>query len=153
MGETCNRCGLRASTKILGCRTSDSLCRESVAAFNDEDASLGYLREWILRNARMLARIDLHPDLFQLQRKPKELIDVETTANKQRLSRLRGRQSCRPPYARDKTEFRIEKGMSALRKSNSWSRSGATERPYRSASLPERKWLWVLLIRRHTLRG
>lgn len=55
--------------------------------------SLAYVREWILRNAGMLASIDLHPDMFQpdvsiqggvliLERKPKELIDVETPANK-----------------------------------------------------------------------
>jgi type I restriction enzyme M protein len=54
---------------------------------------LGYVREWILRNTRILASIDLHPDTFQpdvsiqtsvlvLQRKPKDLIAVETAANK-----------------------------------------------------------------------
>jgi len=53
---------------------------------------LGYVREWILRNTQILASIDLHPDTFQpdvsiqtsvlvLQRKPKELIAVETAAN------------------------------------------------------------------------
>ena len=54
---------------------------------------LGYVREWILRNTRILASIDLHPDTFQpdvsiqtsilvLQRKPKDLIAVETAADK-----------------------------------------------------------------------
>lgn len=54
---------------------------------------LGYVREWLLRNTRILASIDLHPDTFQpdvsiqtsvlvLQRKAKELIAVETAANK-----------------------------------------------------------------------
>jgi type I restriction enzyme M protein len=52
---------------------------------------LGYVREWILRNARILASIDLHPDTFQpfvsiqtsvliLERKPDEQIMVETAA-------------------------------------------------------------------------
>jgi len=54
---------------------------------------LGYVREWILRNTRILASIDLHPDTFQpdvsiqtsllvLQRKPEDLIAVETAAGK-----------------------------------------------------------------------
>jgi len=54
---------------------------------------LGYVREWILRNTRILASIDLHPDTFQpdvsiqtsiliLQRKPDDLIAVETAAKK-----------------------------------------------------------------------
>lgn len=49
---------------------------------------LGYVREWILRNCRILASIDLHPDTFQpfvsiqtsvllLQRKTDELIQRE----------------------------------------------------------------------------
>jgi type I restriction enzyme M protein len=53
---------------------------------------LGYVREWILRNTRILASIDLHPDTFQpsvsiqtsllvLQRKSLEDITVETAAN------------------------------------------------------------------------
>jgi type I restriction enzyme M protein len=53
---------------------------------------LGYVREWILRNTRILASIDLHPDTFQpdvsiqtsilvLQRKAKDLIAVETAAD------------------------------------------------------------------------
>lgn len=52
---------------------------------------LGYVREWILRNTRILASIDLHPDTFQpfvsvqtsllvLQRKTDDLIAVETAA-------------------------------------------------------------------------
>jgi len=55
---------------------------------------LGYVREWILGNARVLASIDLHPDTFQpdvsiqtsvliLQRKTDELIAVETAAREQ----------------------------------------------------------------------
>ncbi len=55
---------------------------------------LGYVREWILRNTRILASIDLQPDMFQpgvsiqtgvlilQRRKQQELIDVATTANK-----------------------------------------------------------------------
>lgn len=54
---------------------------------------LGYVREWILRNTHILASIDLHPDTFQpdvsiqtsvliLQRKPDDLIAVETAAGK-----------------------------------------------------------------------
>ncbi|HKV48085.1 MAG TPA: N-6 DNA methylase [Candidatus Acidoferrales bacterium] len=54
---------------------------------------LGYVREWILRNTRILASIDLHPDTFQpdvsiqtsvlvLERKPRDLIAVESAANK-----------------------------------------------------------------------
>jgi len=54
---------------------------------------LGYVREWILRNTRILASIDLHPDTFQpdvsiqtsvliLQRKPDNLIAVETAAGR-----------------------------------------------------------------------
>ncbi|MCJ2112243.1 N-6 DNA methylase [Methylobacterium sp. E-025] len=52
---------------------------------------LGYVREWILRNTRILASIDLHPDTFQpfvsiqtslliLERKTKEQIDLEAAA-------------------------------------------------------------------------
>ena len=52
---------------------------------------LGYVREWILRNTRVLASIDLHPDTFQpfvsvqtsllvFQRKTDEQIDVEAAA-------------------------------------------------------------------------
>lgn len=54
---------------------------------------LGYVREWILRNTRVLASLDLHPDTFQpdvsiqtsiliLQRKSSELIAVETAAGR-----------------------------------------------------------------------
>ena len=52
---------------------------------------LGYVREWILRNARILASIDLHPDTFQphvsiqtsvlvLERKTWEQVTVESAA-------------------------------------------------------------------------
>jgi type I restriction enzyme M protein len=52
---------------------------------------LGYVREWILRNCRILASIDLHPDTFQphvsvqtsvllLQRKTEELVNIERAA-------------------------------------------------------------------------
>jgi type I restriction enzyme M protein len=52
---------------------------------------LGYVREWILRNTRILASIDLHPDAFQpfvgvqtsllvVQRKSDEQIAIETAA-------------------------------------------------------------------------
>jgi type I restriction enzyme M protein len=54
---------------------------------------LGYVREWILRHARVLASIDLHPDTFQpsvsiqtsvlvLQRKTEDEIAVEIAAGK-----------------------------------------------------------------------
>lgn len=54
---------------------------------------LGYVREWILRQTRVLASIDLHPDTFQpsvsvqtsvlvLQRKSEPMIDVETAAKR-----------------------------------------------------------------------
>ena len=54
---------------------------------------LGYVREWILRNTRVLASIDLHPDTFQpfvsiqtsvlvLQRKTAELIGIEEAARR-----------------------------------------------------------------------
>jgi len=54
---------------------------------------LGYVRQWILQHAKVLASIDLHPDTFQpdvsiqtsvlvLQRKSEELIAVETAAGK-----------------------------------------------------------------------
>ncbi|MDR7069809.1 type I restriction enzyme M protein [Pseudoxanthomonas japonensis] len=54
---------------------------------------LGYVREWILRHAQVLASIDLHPDTFQpfvsvqtsllvVQRKSQELVDLEAAANK-----------------------------------------------------------------------
>ena len=54
---------------------------------------LGYVREWILRNTRILASIDLHPDAFQphvsiqtsvlvLERKDPQLIALETAAGK-----------------------------------------------------------------------
>lgn len=54
---------------------------------------LGYVRDWILRKTRILASIDLHPDTFQpfvsiqtsvlvLERKPDDLIAVETAAGK-----------------------------------------------------------------------
>lgn len=54
---------------------------------------LGYVREWILRNTRVLASIDLHADTFQpfvsiqtsvlvLERKTDELVDVEQAAGK-----------------------------------------------------------------------
>src|SRR5690606_29526764 len=53
---------------------------------------LGYVREWILRNTKVLASIDLHPDTFQpfvsiqtsvlvLERKTDELIAIETAAD------------------------------------------------------------------------
>jgi type I restriction enzyme M protein len=52
---------------------------------------LGYVREWILRNTRILASIDLHPDTFQpfvsiqtsvliLQRKTQQQIDLESAS-------------------------------------------------------------------------
>jgi len=55
---------------------------------------LGYVREWILSHTRVLASLDLHPDLFQpsvsvqtsllvLQRKRDDEIDVETAADRQ----------------------------------------------------------------------
>ena len=54
---------------------------------------LGYVREWILRNTRILASVDLHPDTFQpdvsiqtsvlvLQRKSDDVIAVETAAGR-----------------------------------------------------------------------
>jgi type I restriction enzyme M protein len=54
---------------------------------------LGYVRDWILRNTRILASIDLHPDTFQpfvsiqtsvlvLQRKTQQQIDLETAAGR-----------------------------------------------------------------------
>ena len=54
---------------------------------------LGYVREWILQNTRVLASIDLHPDTFQphvsvqtsvlvLERKTDEEIAVETAAER-----------------------------------------------------------------------
>ena len=54
---------------------------------------LGYVREWILANTRVLASIDLHPDTFQpdvsiqtsvliLQRKSNETIAVESAAER-----------------------------------------------------------------------
>jgi type I restriction enzyme M protein len=54
---------------------------------------LGYVRDWILRNTRVLASIDLHPDTFQphvsiqtsvliVQRKTDEEIAVETAADR-----------------------------------------------------------------------
>lgn len=54
---------------------------------------LGYVREWILRHARILASVDLHPDTFQpdvsiqtsvlvLERKTDDLISVETAAGR-----------------------------------------------------------------------
>lgn len=54
---------------------------------------LGYVREWILRNTRILASIDLHPDTFQphvsvqtsvlvLERKSPDEIAVETAAGR-----------------------------------------------------------------------
>ena len=54
---------------------------------------LAYVREWILRNTRVLASIDLHPDTFQprnstqtsllvLQRKSEKQIELETAAKK-----------------------------------------------------------------------
>jgi type I restriction enzyme M protein len=54
---------------------------------------LGYVREWILCNTRVLASIDLHPDTFQphvsvqtsvliLQRKTDDEIAVETAAGR-----------------------------------------------------------------------
>jgi len=52
---------------------------------------LGYVRQWILQNTRILASIDMHPDTFQpdvsiqtsvliLERKSDELLAVETAA-------------------------------------------------------------------------
>ncbi len=54
---------------------------------------LGYVREWILRNTKVLASIDLHPDTFQphvsvqtsvliLRRKPEDEVAVETAAGR-----------------------------------------------------------------------
>ena len=56
---------------------------------------LGYVREWILANTRILASIDLHPDTFQpnvsiqtsvlvLERKSEEEIAIERAAKKKR---------------------------------------------------------------------
>lgn len=55
---------------------------------------LGYVREWILRNTKVLASIDLHPDTFQphvsiqtsvlvLERKTPQLIAIEDAAGRQ----------------------------------------------------------------------
>lgn len=54
---------------------------------------LGYVREWILRNTKILASIDLHPDTFQphvsiqtsllvLERKDSRLIELERAAGR-----------------------------------------------------------------------
>lgn len=54
---------------------------------------LGYVREWILRNTRILASIDLHPDTFQphvsiqtsllvLERKDPQLVALESAAGR-----------------------------------------------------------------------
>lgn len=54
---------------------------------------LGYVRDWILRNAKILASIDLHPDTFQpfvsvqtsilvIQRKTQELMALEAAAKR-----------------------------------------------------------------------
>lgn len=54
---------------------------------------LGYVRDWIIRNTRVLASVDLHPDTFQphvsvqtsvliLQRKTEEEIAVESAAGR-----------------------------------------------------------------------
>jgi type I restriction enzyme M protein len=54
---------------------------------------LGYVREWILRNTRILASLDLHADTFQpfvsiqtsilvVQRKPEELVRMEAAAGR-----------------------------------------------------------------------
>jgi len=54
---------------------------------------LGYVRDWILRNTRVLASIDLHPDTFQpfvsvqtsllvIQRKTEEQINLESAAGR-----------------------------------------------------------------------
>lgn len=54
---------------------------------------LGYVREWILRNTRILASIDMHPDTFQpfvsiqtslliLERKTQQQIALETAARR-----------------------------------------------------------------------
>jgi len=56
---------------------------------------LGYVRQWILENARVLASIDLHPDTFEpfvgvqtsllvVERKPADLIAVERAAGRMR---------------------------------------------------------------------
>jgi type I restriction enzyme M protein len=56
---------------------------------------LGYVRDWILTNARVLASIDLHPDAFMprnatqtsvlvLQRKRFDEIELESAAGKKR---------------------------------------------------------------------
>lgn len=53
----------------------------------------GYVREWILRNCRVLASVDMHPDTFQpfvsiqtsllvLERKAEDLVAIETAAGK-----------------------------------------------------------------------
>lgn len=57
---------------------------------------LGYVREWILRNCRVLASIDMHPDTFQpfvsiqtslvvLERKTREQIALEEAAGQKSL--------------------------------------------------------------------
>lgn len=54
---------------------------------------LGYVREWLMRNARILGSIDLHPDTFQpfvsvqtsllvIQRKTQQLMDAESAASR-----------------------------------------------------------------------
>ena len=55
--------------------------------------SLGYVRQWIMENTRVLASVDLHPDTFEpfvniqtsllvVERKESTLIDVERAANR-----------------------------------------------------------------------
>lgn len=54
---------------------------------------LGYVREWILQNCKVLASVDMHPDTFQpfvsiqtslliLERKPEDLILAETASGR-----------------------------------------------------------------------
>lgn len=99
--------------------------------------------------------VSIQSGVLILERKPKELIDVETPANKIKDYPSSWPLPIMSPHDKrgTKPRFGIEKGMRSLRNSNNCSMSGATERLYMSASLPERKWLWVLLIRRYTLRG
>lgn len=131
-------------------------------ACNDEDARPGDVREWILRNTRILTSIDLQPDMFQpgvsiqtgaliLQ----EPIDVETTANKTNDCPVFVAIANNVGHDKrgTKPRFRMEKGMKSSRKSNKLVKEWRHRIHVYGRQPPRKKVAVGLLICRYTLPG
>ena len=102
---------------------------------------LGYVRGWILSNARILASIDLHPDTFQpdvsiqtsvlvLQRKSHDVIAVERRREGLTITRLSWRSPIMSAMmsAATRLTYGTARATRLSRKPRNWSRSGRTVR-------------------------